>query len=91
MFGKLSVFSQNRGQGWRLVVGLAPIVLALMVALSRTSDYHHHWQGKAWVDPHFHLHLFFSVTQLSNKILLKALLLQLYQISICSLLSMFYQ
>ncbi|KAK8744723.1 hypothetical protein OTU49_000583 [Cherax quadricarinatus] len=44
IFGKLSVFSRKRGQGWRLVVGMAPLILAMMVALSRTSDYHHHWQ-----------------------------------------------
>lgn len=42
--GKLCVFGKKRGQGWRLVVGISPIILALMVALSRTSDYHHHWQ-----------------------------------------------
>ncbi|XP_037783034.1 phospholipid phosphatase 5-like [Penaeus monodon] len=42
--GKLCVFGRKRGQGWRLVMGITPMVMALMVALSRTSDYHHHWQ-----------------------------------------------
>lgn len=39
------MFGKNRGEGWRLVVGITPLLGALMVALSRTSDYHHHWQG----------------------------------------------
>ncbi|KAK7073462.1 Phosphatidate phosphatase ppapdc1b [Halocaridina rubra] len=42
--GKLSVFGEHRSQGWKLVVGISPTVIALMIALSRTSDYHHHWQ-----------------------------------------------
>ena len=49
MCGKLGVFRPRRGQGWKLVVGLVPLVVALMVALSRTTDYHHHWQGTAGV------------------------------------------
>lgn len=42
--GKLGVFKPMRGQGWKLVVALLPLLVALMVALSRTTDYHHHWQ-----------------------------------------------
>ncbi|XP_063847802.1 phospholipid phosphatase 5-like isoform X2 [Scylla paramamosain] len=42
--GKLGVFKPRRGQGWKLVMALVPLVVALMVALSRTTDYHHHWQ-----------------------------------------------
>ncbi|KAK4294255.1 hypothetical protein Pmani_016895 [Petrolisthes manimaculis] len=42
--GKLCVFGKRRGEGWRLVVSITPLLGALMVALSRTSDYHHHWQ-----------------------------------------------
>lgn len=42
--GKLSVFGEQRSQGWKLVVGILPVICALMIALSRTSDYHHHWQ-----------------------------------------------
>ncbi|XP_076060197.1 phospholipid phosphatase 5 [Oratosquilla oratoria] len=44
LYGKLGVFSRRRGEGWRFVVGSIPIITALMVALSRTCDYHHHWQ-----------------------------------------------
>ncbi|XP_068249246.1 phospholipid phosphatase 5 isoform X2 [Palaemon carinicauda] len=42
--GKLSVFGGQRSQGWKFVVGITPVICALMIALSRTSDYHHHWQ-----------------------------------------------
>ncbi|GIY18086.1 phospholipid phosphatase 5 [Caerostris extrusa] len=43
--GKLQVFNQKgRGQSWRLLLGLSPIILSILVALSRTCDYHHHWQ-----------------------------------------------
>lgn len=44
--GKLGTFnSRGRGQSWRLVVTLFPLIIALLVAISRTADYHHHWQG----------------------------------------------
>ncbi|CAH1783673.1 unnamed protein product [Owenia fusiformis] len=43
--GKLQPFtSVGRGQSWRLILTFFPMFLALCTALSRTCDYHHHWQ-----------------------------------------------
>ncbi|XP_055849616.1 phospholipid phosphatase 5 isoform X3 [Episyrphus balteatus] len=42
---KLHVFNdRGRGQSWRLCISLVPMFVALEVAVSRTCDYHHHWQ-----------------------------------------------
>ncbi|XP_074614807.1 phospholipid phosphatase 4-like isoform X3 [Acropora palmata] len=44
--GKLHCFqTQGRSQGWKLCAALAPVACALALALTRYSDYRHHWQG----------------------------------------------
>lgn len=42
--GKLNVFNEiGRGSATKLSCCLAPLVAALLVAISRTCDYHHHF------------------------------------------------
>ena len=44
--GKLHCFqAQGRGQGWKLCIALTPLIAAMALALTRYSDYRHHWQG----------------------------------------------
>lgn len=45
LIGKFQIFNENgRGQSWRLILSITPLITALIIALSRTCDYHHHWQ-----------------------------------------------
>ncbi|XP_075145459.1 phospholipid phosphatase 4 isoform X2 [Haematobia irritans] len=42
---KLHAFNyRGRGRTWRLFISIAPLILAALVAISRTCDYHHHWE-----------------------------------------------
>lgn len=45
LIGKLHVFGdRGRGRSWRLLISITPLFLAMLVAVSRTADYHHHYQ-----------------------------------------------
>nr|CAB3265055.1 phosphatidate phosphatase PPAPDC1B-like [Phallusia mammillata] len=45
MAGKLQCFNSfGSGHTWRLLTSLSPLLLAMLVGISRTCDYMHHWQ-----------------------------------------------
>jgi diacylglycerol diphosphate phosphatase / phosphatidate phosphatase len=45
LMAKLHIFNdRGRANSSRLVICLCPLVVALLIAISRTADYHHHWQ-----------------------------------------------
>lgn len=45
LMAKLQVFNKNgRGQSLPLLISIFPLFVATSVAISRTCDYHHHWQ-----------------------------------------------
>ena len=45
--GKLMVFNQSgRGHSLRLLLVLTPLLVAVMIAISRVRDYWHHWEGE---------------------------------------------
>jgi membrane-associated phospholipid phosphatase len=45
LHSKLRLTSPSvKGQAWRLITTALPFLFCVCVALSRTCDYHHHWQ-----------------------------------------------
>lgn len=43
--GKFKIFNEEgRAKSPRLIICFTPLIVALMVGISRTCDYHHHWQ-----------------------------------------------
>jgi diacylglycerol diphosphate phosphatase / phosphatidate phosphatase len=45
LMAKLHIFNdRGRANSARLLVCLCPLMVALLIAISRTADYHHHWQ-----------------------------------------------
>lgn len=63
--GKLQYFTdQGRGRGWRLCAMVLPLYSAMMIALSRTCDYKHHWQGQPEGS---NLEVYFTLCSVQNK------------------------
>lgn len=45
LMGKFQIFHKNgRGNSLPLLISILPTLTALTIAISRTCDYHHHWQ-----------------------------------------------
>ncbi|XP_030747754.1 phospholipid phosphatase 5 [Sitophilus oryzae] len=43
MYTLLKIHERNRGQGWRCVLCVLPLVIAVLIGISRTCDYNHHY------------------------------------------------
>jgi len=41
--GKVGLFRKNGGQIWKSLVCLLPLIIAFLIAISRTRDYHHNF------------------------------------------------
>lgn len=70
---KLRVFEPvNKGNSVRFIVAFSPVMIALSIAISRTCDYHHHWQGKDYYKNR--ISSIFLIQNLSKKCLLRNIL-----------------
>ena len=68
--GKLQTFSSHRPpHNMGVLAPVVPLLFALAIALSRTCDYHHHWQGKFLLKLSASFRQFYSAENRGNIIL----------------------